>query len=581
MKRYNPESFHRLPLHNSDMLKQWLVVLHVDVETPVETLREMDYRVCSKHFDRDDFILSRRASNPPRRNHLKKSAVPRAERPVADNLDEASGSEPCTHENTSELAALPQSTPKRFQHTVAAQSRRSGQPPAFRLSLSTPEHATVRPRTTPTSSGMYLALPPTWQLSEGAGSISHWSPIHAGSGAMSQEDMDEGSKASVHDMSVSFGEMEMEDPVDASFQPLSDTTPSSQESGSGNASDQGKTNGWAGKKWIVDESNLLELFKTCHTCGTLIEDKRMVTRASQLKIYWTCLRGHSGEWASCPDQRDMGRNNLLTCAATLFTGASYTDIKDWADLMNIQIPAKTQYYNIQSAYLIPVVNYAYKDQQQKIMERLTQLSASGERIDLCGDARCDSPGFSSKYSTYSFQDDVSKEIVHYELVQVTEASSSVAMEAMGFQRGLDHLISKGVDVGVMTTDRSPSIRKIINDNYTNIRHEFDSWHVNKSVKKKLVKVSNKAENRVLQPWIRSISNHLYWSCSSSHDDEEECVRRWTSLQYHVCGVHRWEEDGGLEYHCLHPSLTEEEQTRKKWLTKDSTAQRAKSRLEHV
>ncbi|KAK0146349.1 hypothetical protein N1851_014343 [Merluccius polli] len=106
----------------------------------------------------------------------------------------------------------------------------------------------------------------------------------------------------------------------------------------------------------------------------------MVTRASQLKIYWTCLRGHSGEWASCPDQRDMGRNNLPMCAAILFTGATYTDIKDWADLMNIPIPGKTWYYLIQSKYLIPVINNAYKDQQEKIMERLIQLSASGEKI---------------------------------------------------------------------------------------------------------------------------------------------------------------------------------------------------------
>ncbi|XP_078135658.1 peroxynitrite isomerase THAP4-like isoform X2 [Sander vitreus] len=91
MKHYNPESFHRLPLQNSDTLKQWLVVLHVDVETPVKTLREKDYRVCSNHFDKDDFMIPLRASNPPRKNHLKKSAVPRAERPVAENLDELHG----------------------------------------------------------------------------------------------------------------------------------------------------------------------------------------------------------------------------------------------------------------------------------------------------------------------------------------------------------------------------------------------------------------------------------------------------------------------------------------------------------
>ena len=70
-------------------------------------------------------------------------------------------------------------------------------------------------------------------------------------------------------------------------------------------------------------------------------------------------------------------------------------------------------------------------------------------MELCGDGRCDSPGkhhltlldfqthtinhiqidmcihvyvfptgYSSKYGTYSFQDDATKEIVHYELVQV-------------------------------------------------------------------------------------------------------------------------------------------------------------------
>ncbi|XP_051240096.1 uncharacterized protein LOC127354292 [Dicentrarchus labrax] len=88
MKHYNPESFHRLPLRHNDTLKQWLVVLNVDVKTPVKTLRERDYRVCSNHFDKDDFTVPRNAANPPRKNHLKKSAVPRVERPAVDNLDE-------------------------------------------------------------------------------------------------------------------------------------------------------------------------------------------------------------------------------------------------------------------------------------------------------------------------------------------------------------------------------------------------------------------------------------------------------------------------------------------------------------
>lgn len=111
-----------------------------------------------------------------------------------------------------------------------------------------------------------------------------------------------------------------------------------------------------------------------------------------------------------------------------------------------------------------------------------------------------------------------KEIVHFELVEVSEASSSVAMEAMGFKRGLNYLLHMGVDVGVITTDRSPSICKIMREDYSNIHHEFDPWHVHKSVMKKLVAASNKKDNQDLRPWLKSVSNHLYWPCSSANGD---------------------------------------------------------------
>ena len=132
------------------------------------------------------------------------------------------------------------------------------------------------------------------------------------------------------------------DLADEDFVPLCDSTPSSPGSGSASVSDSGSciTNGWAGRKWLVDEANLMELLRTCSRCGVAIEEKRIATPASQIKVHWTCLNGHSGEWPSCPDQRNMGRNNLLVCAATFFTGATYSDIKDWAELINLQIPSR-------------------------------------------------------------------------------------------------------------------------------------------------------------------------------------------------------------------------------------------------
>lgn len=57
----------------------------------------------------------------------------------------------------------------------------------------------------------------------------------------------------------------------------------------------------------------------------------------------------------------------------------------------------------------------------------------------------------------------------------------MAMELVGFQRGLEKLQYLGVDVGLIATDRSPSIRKLMqSDRYKGvIQHEFDPWHVAK------------------------------------------------------------------------------------------------------
>ncbi|XP_076128204.1 uncharacterized protein LOC143109377 [Alosa pseudoharengus] len=560
---------------------------------------------------------------------LKKCAIPKATQPSpkATQLSPETSTSEDPAMYPSEMAAAPQSTPKKTHRQL--QHRRSDWSTGLSFTISSPKQPSVRPRTRPSASGQYTARPASWQYpqertetppsllspSREASGVTQqpsvrprttrpsssgqytprpaswqypqertetppslWSPSREASGVTQSEDVEEGaagaSDTSVQDMSISFGEMDL-DPKDTSFVPLSDTTSSSPSSDS--VSSSGSTNGWAGRKWLVDEAKLMELFRTCAQCGVAIEEKRVATRASQIRIHWTCLKGHTGEWASCTDQRNMGRNNLLACAATFFTGATYSDIKDWADLINLQLPGKTQFYAIQSKYLIPVINHAYKGQQQKILERISQLSASGEKLEMCGDARCDSPGYSCKYSTYSFQDDATKEILHFELVQVTEASSSVAMEAMGFQRGLNHLLDLGLDIGVMATDRSPSIRKLMRESYGNIRHEYDPWHVNKSLKKKLVSVSNKKNYRELRPWLRSISNHLYWACNSSHGDEQECVRRWTSVLHHIRGIHRWEENG-REYQCAHPPLSEEDQEKKKWLEHDSPAFRALTEL---
>ena len=63
---------------------------------------------------------------------------------------------------------------------------------------------------------------------------------------------------------------------------------------------------------------------------------------------------------------------------------------------------------------------------------------------------------------------------------MSESPSSVAMELIGYERGLDKLRYLGVPVGLIATDRSPSIKKLMKtDRYQSVLHQFDAWHVGK------------------------------------------------------------------------------------------------------
>lgn len=128
-------------------------------------------------------------------------------------------------------------------------------------------------------------------------------------------------------------------------------------------------------------------------------------------------------------------------------------------------------------------------------------------------------------------------------------SSSVAMEVLGFQRGLDYPLERGVSIGVLTTDRSSSIRKLMKDNYSHIYYELDLLHVSKSKSSMWTVVS--LQNNCTSPFfifkipcqivfVRSEEETcnggeqegkqnpaamdqvppMYWSCSTSKGDKE-------------------------------------------------------------
>ncbi|XP_073721471.1 uncharacterized protein [Misgurnus anguillicaudatus] len=478
--------FHRFPT-SPNRRKAWLSALNMDTTTPWRILKKC--RVCSDHFIPDDY------SDTGFR--IKDTAYPT----ILQSRTQQSGSSP----NTAELSDVHEDMPEQEEiffagvpHSTPQKHRAEASTASFQVPLSVQLTSPSR------SSKPAVALAPTWTKQSYPRSCVSSSTIMSRCTSRKTIVFEEThhieatgmdtSATSVFD--VSMTSEPAVDPTDTSFVPFS--SPSTTTTGS-SSSLSGQPSGWKERRWIVNESKLMELFQKCTTCGAPMCDLNQTIShfGSRININWQCSNGHIGQWESCPNIRGMGENNLLTAAATLFTGSTYTDIADWAGLLNLQLPKHANFHNLQASYLFPVIEEAYTQQENIIKAKLICQTEDGEGVQLCGDGRSDSPGYSSKYNTYSFMDESNKQIVAFELMQVSQASSSVAMEPLAFKKGLEKILDEGIDVKVVTTDRHPSIRKIMREEYPQIIHQFDPWHVAKGLKKNWLQHPTERRTRIL------------------------------------------------------------------------------------
>ena len=105
---------------------------------------------------------------------------------------------------------------------------------------------------------------------------------------------------------------------------------------------------------------------------------------------------------------------------------------------------------------------------------------------MISDGRSDSPGHSAKYGTYTMMSDAGK-VLTFNIVQVTEVTSSNAMEKEGFERCFNELRDEGVHIYRIATDRHTSISSTMDKNHQDTIHQYDVWHLFKWIIKKLTK----------------------------------------------------------------------------------------------
>ncbi|XP_035665192.1 uncharacterized protein LOC118408480 [Branchiostoma floridae] len=307
---------------------------------------------------------------------------------------------------------------------------------------------------------------------------------------------------------------------------------------------------------------LVQLFSTWCCCPAC-PSRKLIWRCKEvgthLLVTFLCRDcSYEDTWRSQPSYGRTAAGNILLSSAILFAGASVTKVLRVLSHMGVAVMSTRSFFRHQENILFRAIRTLWRERQ---FWMLTVLQAEQEPIVCGGDGRADSPGHSAKYGTYTMMELKQTAVIDVQLVQSNEVDSSNAMEKEGLQRSLQK-IQEYAEIGTLVTDRHAGINKMIREQHPNIQHLFDVWHVAKSIKKKLKKLSKTKGCEDLKVWIASIINHLYWAVTSTPPGNGDLiVEKWKSVLQHIHNRHRG--FGGLFPRCAHGRLRGRER-RKPW-----------------
>eukprot|EP00079_Xenopus_tropicalis_P032068 XP_017945839.1 PREDICTED: uncharacterized protein LOC108645280 [Xenopus tropicalis] len=322
------------------------------------------------------------------------------------------------------------------------------------------------------------------------------------------------------------------------------------------------------RSFIVFEELLDQLFylircqhsanSPCHAPIVQIQKK---LNGTMVEVKLTCLSGHcSLIWNSQPLAGQISIGNVSVACAILLSGSSFTKVKEMFQLMSIPFFSHTTYYTYQKRYLFPAIDLAWIKEQELLKEEIADKA-----VVLAGDGQFDSPGYSAKYCTYTMMDIMTKKILHFTIEQIFPGQSSGQMEGIAFKKCLSSLEKKGIDVRVMATDRHSCIRSMMKVTYPTINHQFDVWHICKSLVKKLTAASKKRKYKDIAHWIGPITNHLWWCSQTCDHNVDNLLDKWRSVLYHIANKHTFRNLKTYKK-CEHKKIRAAEMKDKKWIT---------------
>ncbi|KAL4152882.1 hypothetical protein QTP88_000715 [Uroleucon formosanum] len=266
---------------------------------------------------------------------------------------------------------------------------------------------------------------------------------------------------------------------------------------------------------MIDTKSLLVLFKSCNICsGKIIKLKHFV-------------QGHLYQWSSQNKNGTRPEGNILIGASLTLSGILFTQMTIFCETLKLAFFSRTSY--------------------DKIIRNYTEPSS--DKIWLAGYGQFDSPGFCAKYCTYTLMDLNSSKIIDFKPVQKGMLKGDLERKACELL--LEEIVEQ------------------------EIQHEFNIWHLSKSLMKRMKILDKKYPEAYL--WKTSINNHLWWSSKTCKGDGLLLTQKFTSVLKHISNIREWEEDGIIQK-CEHETLSEEYKNNTLWIHPDSESYNALKKI---
>lgn len=174
--------------------------------------------------------------------------------------------------------------------------------------------------------------------------------------------------------------------------------------------------GESSQMYLVFESAILSLLAICSFCFQHSVQVKKQVIGSMLRIACYCRScGQTRKWDSQPFIGNTPAGNIKMSAAILCSGSTPEKSLRLFDFLHCSSITPRTYFRHQKIYLSPAIEAIWNAKQHGLLSKFIDSNTS---LSLSGDGRCDSPGHSAKFGSYSFVELTCNQVVHFELLQV-------------------------------------------------------------------------------------------------------------------------------------------------------------------